>query len=155
MHIVIGLFFIAYGIAHLVGFVTPWRLMTIEDMPYKTTLLSGALDVGDVGIRLMGILWLIAALAFAAAGFGLIFVQSWWQPLTLYASIYSLVLSVLGWPDSRFGVLINILILAYLLFGDRLDWLPQVGEYRRETLTLDHSHLKYTYKLILILKEGS
>jgi hypothetical protein len=128
MHIVIGLFLIAHGIAHLAGFVTQWRLMTVEDMPYKTTLLSGNLDIGDVGIRLMGILWLVGAFAFAAAGIGLILLQPWWQPLALYASIYSLVLSILGWPDSRFGVLINILILAYLFFGGNLGWLPQIGE---------------------------
>jgi hypothetical protein len=128
MHIIIGLFFIAHGIVHLVGFLSYWQITTIETMPYKTTQLAGRFDAGDTGIRVIGILWLIATLAFIAAGFGLIFLQPWWQTLTLYTTIYSLVLSILGWPDSRFGLVINVLILAYLFVGGTLGWLPEIGD---------------------------
>ena len=48
--------------------------------------------------------------------------------MTLFAAIYSLVLSVLGWPDSRYGLIINIIILGYLVFGDRLGWLPVIDD---------------------------
>lgn len=128
MHIIIGLFFVAHGVAHLVGFLSYWQITTFEDMPYKTTLLAGRFDAGETGIRVMGILWLIGALAFIAAGLGLIFLQPWWQSITLYATIYSLVLSILGLPDSRYGLIINIIILGYLFFGDRLGWLPVITD---------------------------
>jgi hypothetical protein len=72
MHIILGIFLIAHGVAHLVGFVTHWKIASIEDMPYKTTLLSGFFDVGDVGIRIVGILWLLTGLAFAMVGVGII-----------------------------------------------------------------------------------
>ena len=72
MHIILGIFLIAHGVAHLVGFLTYWKIASFEEMPYKTTLLSGLLDVGDVGIRIVGILWLLAGLAFAIVGVGII-----------------------------------------------------------------------------------
>jgi hypothetical protein len=128
MHIIIGLFIIAHGLVHLVGFLTYWRIVTLEEMPYTTTLFSGKVDVGDVGIRIMGILWLLTALAFSAAGLALIFSQPWWQPLTLYTAIFSLILTLTGWPDARFGVLINLLILAYLFIGGSLGWLPVISD---------------------------
>jgi hypothetical protein len=127
MHIVLGLFLIAHGVAHLVGFVTYWKIASFEEMPYKTTLLSGKVVVGDTGIRIVGILWLLTGLAFAALGVGVITLQPWWYPLIIYLAIFSLVMCVLGWPDARFGVLINVLILVLLLLGNNFGWLQQVG----------------------------
>jgi hypothetical protein len=39
--ITIGL--IVHGLIHLIGFVVPWRLATMADMPYDTTVLGGRL----------------------------------------------------------------------------------------------------------------
>ena len=36
----------------------------------------------------------------------------------------SLAVTILGWPDSWFGVVVNVAILAYLLVGARMGWLP-------------------------------
>ena len=72
MHIIFGIFLIAHGVAHLVGFVTYWKIASFEEMPYKTTLLADRVDVGDVGIRIVGVLWLLIGLAFAVLGVGLI-----------------------------------------------------------------------------------
>jgi len=72
MHIILGIFLFTHGVAHLVGFITYWKIASIEDMPYQTTLLSSLLDVGEVGIRIVGILWLLTGLAFAVVGVGII-----------------------------------------------------------------------------------
>ena len=88
----------------------------------------GRIDAGETGVRVIGVLWLIGALAFIASGLGLIFLQPWWQTLTIYTTIYSLALSILGLPFSRYGLIINIIILGYLFFGDSLGWLPVIGE---------------------------
>ena len=96
-------------------------------MPFKTTLLSGFLDVGDVGIRIVGILWLLIGLAFAIVGVGIITLQPWWFPLIIYITIFSLIMCILGWPEARFGVLVNIIILAFLYFGNNLGGLPPFG----------------------------
>ncbi len=49
-------------------------------------------------------LWLIAALAFAAAAAGVVLHASWWRPLTMAMAIVSLALCMIGWPDSKIGV---------------------------------------------------
>lgn len=127
MHIIFGIFLIAHGIAHLVGFVTYWKIASFEEMPYKTTLLSDRVDVGDAGIRIVGIFWLLTGLAFAVLGIGVITLQPWWYPLIIYLSIFSLLMCILGWPDARFGALINLIILAFLVLANNFGWLQLVS----------------------------
>jgi hypothetical protein len=123
IRILIAIGFIVHGLVHLLGFVVPWRLVTMADMPYDTTVLAGKVDLGDAGIRLFGVLWLAATIGFVAAGVGLFALAPWWQWLTLVATLFSTVLCILGWPDTQFGLYINLAILAYLVFGGRLGWL--------------------------------
>jgi len=124
IRIIVAILFILHGLVHLLGFVVPWRLATVEGLAYKTTLLSGRLDVGETGIRVVGLLWLVATVGFAVAGATVFALHPWWRAVTLLVTLLSLVLCVLGWPDTRPGVLINLVILGYLLFGGRTGWLP-------------------------------
>jgi hypothetical protein len=113
-------FLLLHGIAHLVGFLIPWRLMQSEEAPYKTTVLSGALDVGAVGIRIVGIVWLLLALGFAAAAFGIGSGApwgSWW--LTVVTSV-SLVACLGSLPEAKVGVVVNALLLAFLALAPGL-----------------------------------
>ena len=127
MHIIFGIFLIAHGIAHLVGFVTYWKIASFEEMPYKTTLLADRMDIGDVGIRIVGVLWLLTGLAFGVLGVGVIALQPWWYPLILYLVLFSLVMCILGWPDARFGVLINVILLVLLVLANNFGWLQMFG----------------------------
>jgi hypothetical protein len=96
MRFAFAFFLLIHGIAHLPGFVVPWRLATLTEMPYKTTLLNGAVDAGPVGARVIGLLWLLA-------GLGVL--------------VLSLALCVLGWPDSGMGLVINLGLLAILFLA--------------------------------------
>jgi hypothetical protein len=49
------------GLDHLIGFVVPWRVATIQGYPYRTTTLNGAVGIGDLGARLLGLVWLVLA----------------------------------------------------------------------------------------------
>ena|SRR2546425_1156727 len=120
MRLIVGLILVAYGLAHTLGFVTPWRIGPGKRAPYNTTILNGLVDLGEIGIRAMGILWLVAALAFVAAGIGVIAASSWGGIVTLDAAMFSLILSIIGWPDSRVSVFINVAILTYLGLVGRL-----------------------------------
>ena len=122
IRIIAAIVLVGHGLVHLLGFVVPWQLASLEEMPYKTTLLSGALDVGGRGIRVVGLLWLLAAIGFVVAGVAVFTLHPWWGGVTLGVTLFSLVLCILGWPDSQFGLLINLVILAilaYLFFGWR------------------------------------
>jgi hypothetical protein len=123
MRIAIGIYLLVHGICHFVGFVVPWKILTMKDEPYKTTLVAGAFDVGEIGIRVVGLLWLLAGLAFLAAALGVFASWSWWRPATLFFATASLVLCVLGLPGAKIGILANALILAFIL-GATLGWWP-------------------------------
>ena len=113
---------IAHGLVHLLGFVVNWQLASLAEMPYKTTLLAGALDVGATGIRAVGLLWLLGAVGFVVAGGAVFNLRPWWRVFTLGATLFSLALCILGWPDARFGLLVNLAILAFLFMGRRQTW---------------------------------
>jgi hypothetical protein len=121
MRHILAIGFILHGIAHLVGFAVPWGL--VKTAPYKTTILAGKIDVHDAGIRIIGLLWLLAALVFAAAGIALLTRQGWWRPATLVAASYSFVLCIVNWPDSRIGAVINVAIVVFLALQARAGWL--------------------------------
>lgn len=127
MRFALALILIVHGVAHLVGFIVPWQLAKLEETPYKTTLLGGRLEVGDMGIRLNGLLWLLAGLGFVVSGAALMLLAPWWPLFTIFVAACSLALAVAGWPDSRIGIPIDLLILAYLLIGASLGWLSALG----------------------------
>ena len=112
-----------HGFAHLVGFIVPWRIADLKEMPYHTTLLAGSLDIGERGIRAVGVLWLIAAVAFAVCGVGVILRAPWSHPLAAMVVVFSILLCVAGWPDSRIGVFVNLAVAAVLLLSRRFVWL--------------------------------
>jgi hypothetical protein len=63
MRIIFSIFLFLHGIAHLVGFLVPWQIVKMDDMPYKTTLFLDKINIGDISIRIIGIIWLLIALA--------------------------------------------------------------------------------------------
>lgn len=120
MRIVIGLLMILHGIAHLVGFVGPWRLSAT--VPFKTTILGGHLDLGATGIRAVGIVWLATAIAFAAVGVATLLRVSWWHSAAVLVAIVSLLLCVLELPAAKIGAILDVVILVLLAVGRRSWW---------------------------------
>lgn len=119
IRIIAAIFLILHGLIHLIGFLVPWGLVKIDSFRYGTTILAGKVDLGETGIRLVGLLWIVGAIGFVIAGIGLWMVLPWWFTLLITVTLYSLVLCILGWPDSQYGFFINLIILGVLLFGER------------------------------------
>jgi hypothetical protein len=107
-------FFTAHGVAHLVGFLGSWRLADLADPPYTTSILNGAVDVGDIGIRVVGLLWVAAAAAFVVAAIAIWRGGPAWRRATLFAATLSLVVSVVGLPAAVIGVVIDVAVLTAL-----------------------------------------
>jgi hypothetical protein len=108
-----------HGVIHLIGFVTPWRIATLEGFAYRTTVFNGALDVGDAGARVIGLVWLGLTFGFVAAGYGIWRRTRWAVGLTVVLAVVSLVVCLLGIPEAGAGVAIDVVILAavaYLVF---------------------------------------
>ena len=114
MRIVLALFLAAHGIAHLPGFLNFWRLKEFPQMPYKTTLLGGRWDVGDLGARITGLIFLLGALAFVAVGLAIGMKASFGPALALGVTFFSLVLTALTLPEARIGLYVDLVLLLIL-----------------------------------------
>ncbi len=113
---------IAHGVIHLIGFVVPWQLASLEGFAYRTTLLGGTLDVGSAGARAVGVIWLLIAVGFVVAGIAVRRGDSWALNLTVALAFGSLVVCVLGLPDAAAGIAVNVAILgvaAYVVVSRR------------------------------------
>lgn len=106
---------ILHGLIHLIGFnVYSLRLVT-PGITYKTTLLNGAWDVGAAGIFTYGLLWVLPIVGFVVAGIGLLLQTTWWRPVMLTVSLFSLVLTALDWQEAYPGTLINLAIVGIVV----------------------------------------
>jgi hypothetical protein len=116
----LGAVLLLHGAVHGLGAAAYLRLAEITGLPYKTTLLAGAWEVGPGGIRLFGVLWALAALGFVAAAAAWTAGAPGWQPLLLGVTFASLALTLLDFDVAFAGVVVNLALLAFLAFGARM-----------------------------------
>jgi hypothetical protein len=126
MRMILATLLLGHGVAHVVGFAVPWKLVTSTEVPYRTTVAGGLIDIGPAGVRLVGILWLLVGVAFVSVSAGVLQHAAWWYRESLVIVMVSLVLCTLGWPESRPGMVANLLILVLLIGGAVLGWYPDV-----------------------------
>jgi hypothetical protein len=112
-----SLIVLVHGLIHLMGTATYLKLATINELPYKTALLDGRWEIGDSGIRVFGVVWLIATVIFIAAAYGLAAKQDWWQAAMLIAAALSLVITVLDYKVAYAGIVVNIVIVVVALIN--------------------------------------
>ena len=104
---------VAHGVAHGVGFAVPWRLITPAEMPYKTTILAGRIDVGAGGIKAIGLVWLAIGLACAAAGIAVASrAVALTSPVVVAVLAASTFMCLLEWPEARIGLFLNLILFA-------------------------------------------
>lgn len=122
MRFALAILLVLHGAAHLVGFAVPWRLASLPDAPRGTTILAGAVDVGETGIRAVGLGWLVLAVGFVVVAAGVLQGAAWWYPLALAVLLASAVFCVVGLPAARIGLWVNAAIVALVIIGTRLGW---------------------------------
>lgn len=115
-----SIFLILHGIVHLIGPVLYFKLATLQGFAFKTTVLGGRWDLGENGIRVFGMLWALAAISFVAAAIALFAGWSWWQPVLLGVTLFSLALTLLDWNVAFAGAIINVIILLVVVIGPRV-----------------------------------
>jgi hypothetical protein len=109
-----------HGLIHLMGTTVYMQWSTIEGFPYKTTLLGGRWDLGASGVRLFGLMWLLAAVGIVVAGVGLFTHAAWLPPVLLVATLLSLAICTLDWELAWRGAVIDLVILVLLALAPRL-----------------------------------
>jgi hypothetical protein len=112
--VLVGLFLALHGAVHTVAFLVQWELAHPSGLSYHTTVLGGRLDLGAIGIRIDGFLWLVAALGFLAVGLRPAGLRRL-EPLPIAGvTVFSLALCLLGLPEASVGVVIDSAILVAL-----------------------------------------
>ena len=102
----------AHGLIHLIGFVVPWGIATIEGFPYRTVVLGEAVELGDFGARAIGVVWLACAVGFVVAGLAIWRRAPWALALTAALASVSIGLCVLGLPETVAGIVVNAATLG-------------------------------------------
>lgn len=105
-----------HGLIHIIGFVVPWGIAQVEGFPYRTSALAGAVALGEPGARLVGVAWLVLAIGFVVAGVTTWRRVAWAAPLTAALAVGSIVVCTLGLPEAAFGIVVNVAILAALVW---------------------------------------
>ena len=123
MRVLLAIWFFGHGVAHLPGFLVSWQLRAFPDLPYHTVILGNMVDVGSMGMRLIGLGWLFGGIAFVALGIAAILAVTGWQDAAYAVLGLSLVLCILGWPAARIGVVANIAVAMLLYASRRWGWL--------------------------------
>ena len=103
-----------HGLIHNMGLYVYWPVGELADLPYKTTLLSGELDVGVWGIRIFGIFWAVAAIGLVAAAVAMLLQSDWWMPLLLVSTLLSLILCLLDYTVAWTGAALDVALLAVI-----------------------------------------
>ncbi|MFZ0548777.1 MAG: DUF6544 family protein [Candidatus Promineifilaceae bacterium] len=124
LFILVGIVMI-HGLIHLLGFMAYWPLIEIAELSYKTTLLGGRWDIGQVGMRLFSVLWLVAGIGLVGALIGIIFGRDWWLPVMGAAVLLSLVICLLDWDNAWRGAVLDLVALVPLLFVRGLQIQPE------------------------------
>jgi len=106
-----------HGAIHLIGFVTPWRIATLEGFAYhRATVFNGALEVRDARARVIGLAWLGLTVGFLTAGYGVWRRKRSATGLTGVLAIVSMVVCLLGLPETFAGIAIDVVILAVVAY---------------------------------------
>ena len=103
-----------HGLIHLIGFVVPWGLAQVDGFTAHTTMLAGAISVGDAGARLVGIAWLLVAIGYVRAAIAVWRGAEFAGAFTAGLAFASIGLCLLGLPEAATGIPVNLAILAAL-----------------------------------------
>jgi hypothetical protein len=112
-----------HGLAHLVGFAGPWRLIDVEGVTFQKALFDGRVPVGDRTMRALGVVWLGLALGFFASAGAAALGLAWWPGTAAALAIASLLMCAAHWPAARIGALVNVVLLMVLFVARRSLWI--------------------------------
>jgi hypothetical protein len=73
-----------------------------------TATYPGRLVTGATSVRVLGVLWVVAMVAFLAAAVGVVTVAPRWKGLAGGAAVLSLLLGLAWWNDAKAGVVIDL-----------------------------------------------
>ena len=111
----LALVLVIHAVAHLPGVSRAMALGGLPGCYPTTTAFNGAIDVGESGVRLVGVLWLFNAVGIVAAAVLVFRGNPHWPPLTVSMLVFSLMLCTLGLPETRIGLAVDVVLLLAVI----------------------------------------
>lgn len=99
MKIALSILLLAHGLFHLLGFVKAYGLSHIQQLSQPIS-------------KSMGLAWLVASLLFIAVSILMLLKKEWWPILAIIAVVVSQILMLIFWEDTKFGTIVNIVLLV-------------------------------------------
>ncbi len=120
----LAIFLFIHGLAHIVGFMVYFRIITSKDMQYSTSIFPGNMNVGDAGMRFIGFVYLMTAFALGFMGYDLLSGNgTYFREYIWTVTMVSTAVTLTGWPDTKYGVLANVLLILFLALEEQFHWL--------------------------------
>src|SRR5512146_1062703 len=105
-----------HGLLHLLGFLKPWGLAALPELGGRMPV-----SLSPTGERAVGLLWLVAAVAFLVAAWLRGGGRSSWWTVAAAAVVLSQLLVLLQWQDAKFGTVPNVIVAIAAVVGFSTD----------------------------------
>lgn len=112
LRIIAGVFLALHAFAHAPGILAAWKIIEYDDASFQPNVILT--DASDTAVAILGAIWLVSAVAYLIAAFGLLWDQRWWPSATFVAGTISLVMTVLWMEDAVVGLVINVAVIGAL-----------------------------------------
>lgn len=123
MRLVFEVFLLVHAFAHVVVFLAYWNVLKHEEISSKTEILEGRFDIGPERARMLGFVWLLVGLAFAIVALRMMMGHEGYFVSLLVITLFSLLLTITGLPDTKIGVLLNTFLVPFLIMNYLLEWI--------------------------------
>ena len=112
-----------HGLIHAMGFAGAWGLAEFEGASRVPTNFVTAGPNAPI-VRILGLVWLVALVAFLAAAYLLLVDSTAWRPVAVAAAAVSMIPVALWWQSAPMGAVANVLVLGAVVLAPRLEGLP-------------------------------
>ena len=114
---------VVHGLIHAMGFAGAWNLAEFEGAS-KTPTNFVTSEPGSQTVKMLGLLWMLALVAFLFAAALLVGDNVMWRPIALAAAVISMVPVALWWQSALMGAVANAIVLVAVFVAPRLDGVP-------------------------------
>ena len=113
IRILFSFLLVLHGVIHLMGFAKEWDLAPKGQLTGKTLI-----DLSANTAKVLGLFWLLTCVMLLGSTV-LYLRHSMWFWIPVSASLFiSQLLIIIYWHDAKFGTIVNVILLTFVLFSD-------------------------------------
>lgn len=112
VRILFGVLLFGYGLIHIIGFASEWISGSLSFVRDYTLF-----PLDDVAARIAGVMWLITAMLWLTSTFLYLLKRDYFWKVALLSLIISQILIVVYWPFTKFGTIMNVLVLGVVILN--------------------------------------